>query len=136
MESTIRLFRNTLFEAFWEWVETNKQAISERMYEHLSNEGKKAEDDCNTALKIVASALWILNMIADCGVMAGVGPDRVSDQTDYKETGLEEKSTKRLLLLIQACLNLQYLPPEIAKQEIPIISGKHFSLKLFVQERR
>jgi hypothetical protein len=136
VESTIRLFRNTLFEAFWEWVETNKQAISERMYEHLSNEDKKAEDDCNTALKIVASALWMLNMIAGCGVMAGVGVNGVNDQTDYKETGLDEKTSKRLLLLIQSCLNLQYLPPEIAKQEIPIISSRHFSLKLFVQERR
>jgi hypothetical protein len=33
MESTIRLFRNTLFDAYWEWVETNKHAISEGMYE-------------------------------------------------------------------------------------------------------
>jgi hypothetical protein len=37
--------------------------------------------------------------------------------------------------MIQACFNLQYLPPEIIKQEIPIISGKHFSLKLFVQQK-
>jgi hypothetical protein len=136
VESTIRLFRNTLFEAFWEWVETNKQAISERMYEHLSSEGKKAEDDCNTALKIVASALWMLNMIGSCGVMAGVGVNGVNDQTDYKESGLDEKSTRRLLMLIQACLSLQFLPPELAKQEISIISSKHFSLKLFVQERQ
>jgi len=135
MESTIRLFRNTLFEAFWEWVETNKQAISERMYEHLSSEGKKAEDDCNTALKIVASALWMLNMIAGCGIMAGVGVNGVNDQTDYKETGLDEKSTKRLLHLIATCLSLQYLPKEIAEKEIPIISGCHFSLKEYIRQR-
>jgi hypothetical protein len=49
---------------------------------------------------------------------------------------LDEKSTKRLLLLIQACLSLQYLPRELAEKEFPIISGKHFSLKLFVQERQ
>jgi hypothetical protein len=136
MESTIRLFRDTLFEAFWSWVETNKHVIDERMYNHLANEGKNAEDECNTTLRIMASALWMFNMVSSYGVMAGVGPDSVSDQTDYKGTGLDERSTKRLLLLIQACLNLQYLPPELAKQEIPIISGKHFSLKLFVQERR
>jgi hypothetical protein len=135
MESMIRLFRNSLFEAFWEWVDANEKRIDERMLNHLTKEGKKAEDDCNTALKIVASALWMLNMISNCGVMAGVGVNGINDQTDCKESGLDEKSTKRLLMLIQSCLSLQFLPPELAKQEIPIISSKHFSLKLFVQEK-
>jgi hypothetical protein len=136
MESLVGLFRERLFEAFWDWVDANEKVIDERMLNHLTKEGKKAEDECNTALRIVACAMWMLNMIGSCGIMAGVGPDSISDQTNYKETGIDEKTTKRLLLMIQACLNLQYLPPEIAKQEIPIISGKHFSLKLFVQERK
>ena len=135
MESLIGLFRESLFEAFWDWVDANEKAIGERMLNHLRKEGKKAEDECNTALRIVAYAMWMLNMIGSCGVMAGVGPDGVNDQTNYKETGLDEKTTKRLLLMIQACMNLQYLPPEIARREIPIISGKHFSLKLFVQQK-
>jgi hypothetical protein len=136
MESMIRLFRDSLFDAFWSWINTNEKVINERMLNHLTKEGKKAEDECNTALRIIACAMWMLNMIGSCGVMAGVGVNGVNDQTNYKETGLDEKTTKRLLLMIQACLNLQYLPPEIIKQEIPIISGRHFSLKLFVQERQ
>jgi len=96
---------------------------------------KKAEDDCNSAIKIIATALWLFNMMSNCGVMAGLGPDHISDQTDYERTGLDKKSTRQMLLIVQACLNLQYLPKEVMKQEIPIISGKHFSLKLWIDNR-
>jgi hypothetical protein len=94
MESTIRLFRNSLFEAFWEWVDANEKRIDERMLNHLTKEGKKAEDECNTALRIIASAMWMLNMIGSCGVMAGVGPDSISDQTDYMDQGWTRKQPK------------------------------------------
>jgi len=70
MESTIRLFRNSLFEAFWDWIDANEKRIDERMLNHLTKEGKKAEDECNTALRVMASAMWMLNMIGSCGVMA------------------------------------------------------------------
>jgi len=131
----VRLFRERLFANFYEWLETNRQVIGDKWYERFVEMAKKAEDDCNSAIKIIATALWLFNMMSNCGVMAGLGPDHISDQTDYERTGLDKKSTKRMLLLVQACLNLQYLPKEALKQEIPIISGKHFSLKLFAQEK-
>jgi hypothetical protein len=133
VESTIRLFRDSLFEAFWEWVETNKHVIDERMLNHLTKEGKKAEDDCNTALKIIASALWMLNMVSSW-VWVGIGPNKVGE-IQYLAEGIDEKTTKRLLHLIAACLSLQYLPKEIAEKEIPIISGSHFSLKEYIRQR-
>jgi hypothetical protein len=135
LEDVIRLFRERLFSSLYDWLEVNKEAIGEKWYGQLVERAKDAEDECNSAIKIMGTALWMFNMISNCGVMAGVGPDSISDQTDYKETELDEKSTKRMLLLIQACLNLQYLPVEAAKQEIPIISGTKFSLKLFTQQR-
>jgi hypothetical protein len=38
--------------------------------------------------------------------------------------------------MIVACMNLQHLPIEEAKKQIPIISSKKFSLKLFVEDRK
>jgi len=132
LEDVIRLFRKQLFSSFYEWLETNKEAIGEKWYKQLSEKGKEAEDECDTAIKIMATAMWAFNMAAGCGVLAGIGPDKVNIQ-EIRE-GLDEQSTKRLLLMIQACMNLQYLPKEIATQPIPIISGTKFSLKLFAQQ--
>lgn len=118
------------------WLEANMEALGEKWHGQLMEKAKEAEDTCDTAIKVMASALWMFNMMASCGVMAGVGPESVSDQTDYENAKLDEKSTKRMLMIIQACLNLQYLPREEAVKEIPIISGKRFSLKLFAKQHR
>lgn len=80
MEDTIRLFKETLFKAFFDWLETNKDTIGNKWYSQLYNRGKDAEDDCDTAMKIMGDTLWMLNMIADCGVMAGLGPNNVNMQ--------------------------------------------------------
>jgi len=132
LEDVIRLFRKQLFSAFYDWVEANKEVIGEKWYKQLSEKGKEAEDECDTAIKVMGDALWIFNMAANCGVLAGLGPDKVN--IHEIRDGLDEQSTKRLLLMIQACMNLQYLPKEIATQPIPIISGRHFSLKLYTQQ--
>jgi len=133
LEKAIGLFRTQLFYAFYGWLEANKDAIG-KWYDQLHKRAKDAENITTNAIAIMGTSMWMFNMIANCGVMAGIGPDKVSiHQLDPR---LDEKTTKRLLLLISACMNLQYLPPEIAKQEIPIISSKKFSLKLWVQERR
>ena len=65
-------------------------------------------------------------------VWVGIGPNRVGEIQRLAE-GIDEASTKRLLHMIAACLSLQYLPRELATKEMPIISGKHFSLKLFTE---
>lgn len=132
MEDVIRLFRKQLFSSFYDWVETNKEAIGEKWHKQLSEKGKEAEDECDTAIKIMGTSLWMFNSIVNCGVLAGVGPTNVS--VHEIAPGLDEKSTKRLLHLIAACMNLQYLPKEIATKPMPIISGKKFSLKLFTQQ--
>jgi len=130
MEDIIRLFRQSLLAAFDNWLEKNREAIGE-WYDFLLKKREEA-GDCDTAIKIMATALWIFNMIAGCGVLAGIGSDHVS--IHEIQEGLDEQSTKRLLLIIQACMNLQYLPKEIINQPIPIISAKQFSLKLYTEQ--
>lgn len=133
MEEAIRLFRNTLFNIFWEWVKTNKEAIGEKWYDFFQKKGKDAEAECNTALKIMATSMWMFNMVSNCGIMAGIGPNNVSlHQIDDQ---LDEKTSKRLLYIIASCMCLQYLPKEIATMSIPIISSKKFSLKLWTEQR-
>jgi len=127
----IRMFRQQLFSAFWEWVEVNKEAIGDKNYRWFLKEGKRAEDNCNNAIKIMATALWMFNMISNFGVLAGIEPNSVNLQNI--DTKIDEASTKRLLNLCAASLSLQFLPKEAVAKEFPIISGKHFSLKLYTQ---
>jgi hypothetical protein len=135
MESLVRMFRESLFKAFYDWLEKNKAAIGEKWYVHAFNEAKRAEDLADNAIGVVGAAMWMFNTIANCGVMAGVGPDGYSLQ--YLENSkIDEASTKRLLQMIVACLNLQHLPIEEAKKPILIISSRKFSLKLFVEDRK
>lgn len=133
MEDTIRLFRKQLFEAFWDWVETNKETIGEKWYAFFQKKGKDAEADCDTAIKIMATSMWMFNMISGCGILAGIGPNNVNLQ--HLDERLDEKTSKRLLYLIASCMCLQYLPREVATQPIPIISSKKFSLKLWTEQR-
>ena len=132
MEDAIRLFRKTLFLAFYGWLEANKAVIGEKLYIRLFNEARKS--DANTAIKIMANALWMFNMIAGFGVSAGIGPSKVNLQ--HLDEHLDKQSTMRLLHIIASCMNLQYLPREIATTEIPVITAKKFSLKLWVSEHQ
>lgn len=129
MEDTIRLFRETLLAAFEDWLEKNREAIGD-WYEKLQKETWR---ECATPIEIMATGIWMFMMVCNLGVLAGLGPDKVHIHEIDKR--LDEQSTKRLLLIIQACTNLQYLPKEIANQPIPIISPKKFSLKLFTEQQ-
>jgi len=131
MEDIIRLFRQSLLSAFQDWLEKNKEVIGEKWYSWSLNKMEDASD-CDTAIKIMGTAMWMFNMIADLGVLAGIGPDGVSIH-ELRE-GLDEQSTRRLLLIISSCMNLQYLPKEIVTKTLPIISAKQFSLKLFTEQ--
>jgi hypothetical protein len=133
MEHAIRLFRKQLFDTFYGWLERNKDAIGDKEYSDLFSRAKEAENTADNAIGIMAVALWMFNMAANCGVMAGVGPDGYNLQC-LENPKLDEASTKKLLTIIVACMNLQYLPAEMAKQQIPIISSKKFSLKLWTQK--
>lgn len=118
--------------AFFNWLDVNKRAIGEKWYTELYEKGKDAEATCDTAAKIMGTSLWMFNMIANCGVLAGIGPNSVQLQDLAK--GLDKVSTLRILHLISSCMCLQGLPKEIAMQEIPMISSKKFSLQLFAKE--
>ncbi|MGQ9539403.1 MAG: hypothetical protein ACUVTE_07530 [Candidatus Bathycorpusculaceae bacterium] len=114
MESLVRMFRDSLFNAFYDWLERNMSAIGEKWYAYAFNKAKKAEDMADNAVGIIGAAMWMFNTIANCGVMAGVGPEGYSFQ--YLENPkIDEASSKRLLLTISACLNLQHLPHEEQK---------------------
>lgn len=132
MEDYTRLFRERLFVAFFNWLEINKNTIGKR-YDGLYKEGRKAEAECNTLGHIMGYSMWMFNMIADCGVMAGIGLNGVNFHSVAE--GIDEGSSKRLLALLASSLGLQGLPREIRDKEIPIISSKKFSLQLFAREQ-
>ena len=130
-----RLFRKQLFEAFFDWLEVNQKTIGEKWYVDLYNKGKDAEADCNTTFKVFSSSMWMFNMVSNLGVSAGLG---IHQEDNYflqgLSEGIDEKSTRRLLMLMGSCLDLQKLPREILEKEYPIMSAKHFSLGLWVKE--
>jgi len=129
-EDIIRMFRRSLLDAFSDWLEKNREAIGDKWYDRLEKQMKGA--DCDTAVNIMGTSLWVFNMIAGFGVLAGIGPDHISIHEIDKR--LDEQSTKRLLLVIQSCMCLQFLPREVINQQIPIISAKKFSLKLWTEQ--
>lgn len=131
VEEIIRLFRKSLLDAFDKWLTKNKEALGEKLYSFLLQKRADA-GDCATPIEIIATSMWMFNMIADCGVMAGIGPDKVNI-VEIRQ-GLDVQSTKRLLLMIQSCMKLQYLPKDIATKPIPIISAKRFSLGEYVKQ--
>jgi len=134
MESMIKIFRERLFSAFYEWLEKNREYLGKR-YGQLYNKGKEAENAAEDAIGVFSMAMWMFNAISNCGVMCGIGPDGPVLYDYSIPEGLDEKTTKRLLLMISACMNLQHLPPEIAKRKIPIISSEKFSLKLYLDKK-
>jgi hypothetical protein len=123
------MFRESLISAFKDWLEKNHEAIGDKWYDSLMK--KVTEADADTAVKIMGTSLWMFNMIAGFGVMAGIGPNNVNLQG--LNPALDEKSTKRLLVIISECMCLQYLPPDIATKQIPVITAKQFSLELFTE---
>jgi len=131
----IRLFREQLFSAFYEWLEKNREYLGkwhDKLYKEAKKRGENLADD---AIGILSVAMWIFASISNCGVMCGIGPDGPVLYDYSIPEGLDEKTTKRLLLMISACMNLQHLPPEIAKKKIPIISSEKFSLKLYLDKK-
>ncbi|MEM2291701.1 MAG: hypothetical protein QXX41_00325 [Nitrososphaerota archaeon] len=135
MEDVVRYCRDKLFNDFYEWLEKNKDAVGERWYTFLFNEGKRAEDLADNAIGVVGACLWMFNMVTSCGVMAGLGPDKY-DLQYLENSRIDEESTRKLLQTMVMCLNLQYLPVEEAKKPIPIISRSKFSLQLYTELRK
>ena len=135
MESMLRLFREQLFSAFYEWLEKNRDYLGKRHDQLYEQSKKSAENLADNEIGIFSMAMWMFNSVANCGVMCGIGPDGPVLYDYSIPEGLDEKTTKRLLLMISSCMNLQHLPPEIAKRKIPIISSEKFSLKLYLDKK-
>ena len=116
MESILIMFKEGLFNAFHDWIKKHENVLG-GWYEKLLKLEKEAWDSCTDAVKLMGTALWMFNMIAQFGVLAGVGPANVNLQQIPE--GIDEQSTKRVLMLISSCLCLQGLPKEIAYLPIP-----------------
>jgi len=117
LESTLVMFKEGLFNAFHDWIKKHEDVIGDRWYNDLLKKEKEAWDSCTDAVKLIGTALWMFNMIAQFGVLTGLGPNSVNIQQIPK--GIDEQATKRILILISSCLYLQGLPKEIAYQPIP-----------------
>jgi len=116
MESTLVMFKEGLFNAFHDWIVKHETVIG-GWYDKLLKLEKEAWDSCTDAIKLIGTALWMFSMISQFGVLAGLGPNSVNLQQIPE--GIDEKATKRVLLLCSSCLCLQGLPKEIAYQQIP-----------------
>jgi len=117
MESTLVLFKETLFSAFHEWIKQNEKAIGDKWFNHLTAQEKKAWEDCDNAINLIGTSLWMFNMVSQFGVLAGLGPNNV--QIHEIRDGIDKKITTRLLLIISSTLSLQYLPKDVATMQIP-----------------
>ena len=134
MEDYTKWLKEKLYSSFFDWLTVNRKSIGERWYSQLRKQGQDAKADSRTLGGLMGEGLWMFNMIANLGVGAGV---MIGDfNLQYLHNGIEEKSTKRLLLFISTTFCVQGLPMDILNKEIPIISPKHFSLELYVQQRK
>ena len=132
MEATAKLFRERLYAAYFNWLDVNRKTIGEKWYSDLYNKAKDAEAECNTIMKILGNTMWMLNMISNLGVSAGIGPNHYDLQG--LAPGLDEASTKQLLAMLSSMMCLQGLPIDMMEQEMPLITAKHFSLSVYVKE--
>jgi len=110
------MFKEGLFNAFHDWLKKHESVIGDRWYNNLLKKEKEAWESCTDAVKLMGTALWMFNMVSNFGVLAGIGPANVNLQ--HIPEGIDEKATKRVLMLISSCLCLQGLPKEIAYQQI------------------
>jgi len=115
MEETIVMFKECLFQSFYDWLLRHREMIGDKHYGKLFDDLKKAWDLSDTPVKLIGIAMWIFNMIANLGVLAGLGPAKVDLQVLPEK--YDEKLTRRVLLNC-SCLCLQYLPKEISTEKV------------------
>lgn len=123
IEDYAKMLREQLFQAFFEWLDTNKVAIGEKWYNNLWKQGVDAKAECNTPGAVMGCGMWMLNMITNLGVSAGVSINNY--MLHGVAAGINEQVSRKLLSLIGCSFTLQFIP----NKEFPIISSKHFSLK-------
>jgi hypothetical protein len=123
IEDYAKMLREQLFQAFFEWLDTNKATIGGKWYNNLWKQGVDAKAECNTPGAVMGYGMWMLNMITNLGVSAGVS---INDYSLHGVAqGINEQASRKLLALIGCSFTLQFIP----NKEFPIISSKHFSLQ-------
>lgn len=111
------MFKEGLFNAFHDWIVKNEEAIGDKWFNNLLKREKEAWNMSSNAVSLIAASMWMFNTIAQFGIMAGIGPADVKLHSIPE--GIDEKASKRVLLLCSSVLCLQSLPKEIAYQQIP-----------------
>lgn len=120
--------RQRLFTAFHEWIKHHRTVIGENWYGKLLKQEKIAWRDCTDTIKLIGTSMWMFNIVAQFGVLAGLGPNNVNIQ--HLAEDIDEKKTKLLLLWCSSCLGFQRLPQEIIRQEIPEKEGPPWRFRL------
>jgi hypothetical protein len=102
------MFLERVSVAMEDWAEANRGAIGDRWFRQIVRESKKYRGRDDPPIPtVIGFALWCFNTVSQFGVLAGIGPSKVNLQGIPPQ--LDERSTRRLLLLCASCLSLQYL---------------------------
>lgn len=133
-EEYTKMLKERLYAAFFDWLKINQETIGTKWYRQLWKEGQAAKADSRTLSGLMGEAMWMLAMINEQGVSAGIAGGTY--HLTAIKVGLNLSTTKRLLRLISAAFCSQTLPLEILDKEVPVITPKHFSLELYVNKRK
>jgi hypothetical protein len=92
--------RRELSEKFLAWLDRNRERIGEKWYKKLLKNFRKAK--MNDETHILATALWMFNMVANLGVIAGIGIS--FGYKIEKIYNLDRETSEDLLKVIAKCL--------------------------------
>ena len=130
-----RLFYNQLLEVGEEFLEEHIRRLEERGQERgartlgrylreLRRIRKRAEGDDISPPKVMGLALWLFQILAQMGVLVGIGPDGpkwCGDPPGEPEAAIPEwmdkKLTIKLAMMCSSSLNVQFLPREWFKKK-------------------
>ena len=99
MSDIVNKCRRELSEKFLTWLNKNREKIGEKWYEKLLKNFRKAKT--NDEAHVLATTLWMFNVIGNLGGIAGVGLFGYKLEKVYN---LDEKTTEDVLETISKCL--------------------------------
>ena len=110
LEALIRLFKKSLFDAIDEFCnryECVGDKIIQRWIRGVRKEARKAKKEKMNIKALIGYALWFYNILAQVGVMAGIGPNRVNIQGIPE--WMDARLVKKWLVICSSVFALQYL---------------------------
>ncbi|MEA2090402.1 MAG: hypothetical protein U9O89_06585 [Thermoproteota archaeon] len=57
MKKTLAIFKEHLYQAFYDWIRYHKQIIGGRKYSFLLKKSKKGWEKCNNAVDLIGMAM-------------------------------------------------------------------------------